>query len=359
MVAELVVESLRGGLVESVHRVSVAVVDADGRLVAAAGNPELPTFVRSAAKPFQALPIVEDGAAERFGVSQEELALICASHNSEPDQVAIVRGLLERIGAAEGDLACGPHRPLSADFALPAPTGARDVRSPISDVRRGAAGAGSRDRTSDIRHRGGGDGRLSSNCSGKHTGMLALARHHGWKTAGYHESTHPVQRRCRESLARWSGLAPESLREGVDGCGVVAFALPLSRLALAYARLVASSEPGPRAIVGAMMGHPALVAGQGRPCTALMEAYPGRLLAKVGAEGVYGAALPERRLGIALKVEDGHTWAAVVALWTTLAQLGLDPPLAERVPQFATIPTLNTRGETVGSLRARGEITFV
>ena len=121
MVAELVVESLRGQLVESVHRVSVAVVDADGRLVARAGDPELTTFIRSAAKPFQALPLVEDGAATRFAMSEEELALVCASHNSEPGQVAIVRGLLERIGATEEELACGPHRPLALDFTLPTP----------------------------------------------------------------------------------------------------------------------------------------------------------------------------------------------------------------------------------------------
>jgi L-asparaginase II len=335
----LVVEALRGGLVESVHRVSLAVVDADGRMVARAGDPELTTFIRSAAKPFQALPVIEDGAAARFGMSEEELALMCASHNSEPGQVAIVRRLLERIGAAEDELACGPHRPLSLDFTLHAPPNRQERQT----GQRVAAT----------------NGRLASNCSGKHTGMLALARHHGWPSAGYHEATHPVQRRCRESLARWSGLAPDTLAEAVDGCGVVAFALPLSSLALAYARLAASPEPAPRAIVQAMMGHPELVAGQGRPCTALMTAYPGRLLAKVGAEGVYGAALPARGLGIGLKVEDGHTWAAVVALWAVLGQLDLDPPVTERVPQFATIPTFNTRGEQVGSLRAQGEITFV
>lgn len=351
MASGFVVEALRGGVVESVHRVSLAVVDADGRLVAGAGDPELQTFIRSAAKPFQALPIVEDGAAARFGMSEEELAMICASHNSEPGQVAIVRGLLERIGGAEEDLACGPHRPLAADFTLPTPPGRQEGQKERGRGRSAASSGASRA----IR----GNGHLASNCSGKHTGMLALARHHGWPTAGYHEATHPVQRRCRESLAHWSGLAPDALAEGVDGCGVVAFALPLSRLALAYARLGASPEPAARAIVGAMMGHPELVAGQGRPCTALMAAYPGRVLAKVGAEGVYGAALPARRLGIGLKVEDGHTWAAVVALWATLGQLGLDPPAAERVPQFATIPLFNTRGETVGRLEARGAITFV
>jgi L-asparaginase II len=358
----LTVESLRGGLVESVHRVSLAVVDADGALVAYAGDPDCTTFVRSAAKPFQAMPFVQDGAAERFGVTDEELALVCASHSSEPEQIAIVGRLLQRIGLREDDLACGPHRPLSADFTLPQPFPLRarqrtDTREPLtvppptSDVRAAPTGY----RTSGDDHRGS----LASNCSGKHTGMLALARHRGWETAGYHEGTHPVQQRCRESVAQWTAIAVRDLGEGVDGCGVVAFAMPVRRLALAYARLVASADAAPRAIVQAMTGHPELVAGEGRPCTALMRAYPGRLLAKVGAEGVYGAALTERRLGIGIKIEDGHNWAAVVALWAALQQLGLDPPVLDTVPQFAAIPVFNTRGETVGNLRARGTITFV
>jgi len=346
-VTELQVRSVRGGVVESVHQVAVAVVDASGRLHARSGDPELVTFARSAAKPFQALPLLEDGAAERFGVREEELALICASHNSQPDQVELVRGLLARVGLAESDLACGPHRPLSADLCLPdepgrAPTSADDRRSP--------APAGARPRSS---------GSIESNCSGKHTGMLALARHHGWPTAGYHEPAHPVQRRCKETVARWAHLPVDRLGEGVDGCGVVSFALPVGALARAYAGLGASPEAAPRRVVRAMTRHPDLVAGHGRPCTALMQAYPGRVLAKVGAAGVYGVALPDLGLGIGLKVEDGDTWAAVPALWAVLEQLGLDPLPSHMLPRFAAIPVRNTRGETVGSLQAAGRLTFV
>jgi L-asparaginase II len=189
--------------------------------------------------------------------------------------------------------------------------------------------------------------------------MLALALHHGWPTRGYHEPQHPVQRRCKESLARWSGLEPARISEAVDGCGVVTFAVPVTALALAYARLGASEEAAPRRIVAAMTGHPHLVAGRGRPCTALMRAYPGRVLAKVGAEGVYGAALVDWGLGIGIKVEDGHNWAAVVALWSVLEQLQLDPPPSAAVPGFRELPIRNTRGETVGALRAAGRLAFV
>jgi len=189
--------------------------------------------------------------------------------------------------------------------------------------------------------------------------MLALALHHGWPTKGYHEAGHPVQRRSRQVLAHWADLPETSVKDGVDGCGVLTFAIPLRSLALAYARLAVSREPAPQRITQAMMAHPYLVAGQGRPCTALMRAYPGRVLAKVGAEGVYGAVLLEQRLGIGLKVEDGHTWASVVALWAVLEQLGLDPPPRLKEPLFAEVPLRNTRGETVGALRASGKLSFV
>jgi L-asparaginase II len=331
---DLAVESRRGGIPESRHRVSVAVADADGRLVARAGDPDFVTFLRSAAKPFQALPVIEDGAAEHFNLSSEELALACASHNSERRQVELVRRLLERIGCSELDLACGGHLPLSVDLALPEGSGA-----PVQDH---------------LPHTP-----IASNCSGKHAAMLALARHRHWPVTGYERPEHPVQERCRATLARWTGLAPTSLGEATDGCGVVAFAVPLSAMAGAFARLAASSEAAPRWVGRAMTAHPDLVAGRGRPCTALMQAYPGRLLAKVGAEGVYGAALLDRGIGIGLKVEDGHTWAAVTALIEVLGALGLEPPPAQLLPSFAHPVIRNTRGHAVGMFEPSGSLTFV
>lgn len=328
-----VVESTRGGGPESVQRVSAALVDGSGALVAQAGDPHFPTFLRSAAKPFQAIPAVADGAADRFGVTTRELALACASHNSEHRQVEIVRGLLERIGCTEDDLACGPHRSLAIDLGVRV-AGER----PPDDIAP--------------------QGPLASNCSAKHTLMLALARFHEWPTAGYHQPDHPVQDRCRRELARWSDVAASDLVEGTDGCGVVSFCLPLRAMALAFARLGTSDEAAARAVREAMLAHPDLVAGQQRLCTAVMQAYPGDVVAKVGADGVYGVALPARGLGLALKVEDGGNRAAMVALVESLAQLGLAPDPRAALARYAAFEVRNTRGEVVGAVRPRGGLAF-
>ncbi|HEX9631641.1 MAG TPA: asparaginase [Gemmatimonadales bacterium] len=329
----LTIESLRGDGAESVHRVSAAVVDAEGRITAHSGDVDFPTFLRSAAKPLQAIPAVADGAAARFAITPPELAVACASHNSERAQVAAVRGLLARIDCTEADLACGAHRSLAIDLGVRA-----DGETPPADLEAPS--------------------RLASNCSGKHTLMLALARACGWPVAGYHRSEHPVQRRVRAEVARWSGLAESALVEGTDGCGVVAFRMPLRAMALAFARLGGSTDPAATAVRDAMLAHPEMVAGRQRLCTAVMQAYPGQVLAKVGADGVYGVALLRRGLGAALKVEDGDNRSAMVALVALLAQLGLDPDPRERLALFAAFPILNTRGEAVGALRAHGGLAF-
>jgi L-asparaginase II len=199
---------------------------------------------------------------------------------------------------------------------------------------------------------------IASNCSGKHTGMLALALHHGWRRGGYQQADHPVQRRCREEVARWAGLSVDEVGVAVDGCGVSCFAMPLERMASAFARLGTSDEPAAQIVVAAMTKHPDLVAGRGRLCTELMRAYSGRILAKIGAEGVYGVALLERGLGIALKVEDGDSWSSMIALLAVLEALGVQPSPATSLPDFAEIPIRNTRGEPTGALRIAGSLTF-
>src|SRR5881628_1366465 len=201
------VEQIRGAVVESAHTVHVAVVDREGRLVGRAGDPDLVTFWRSAAKPFQAVPLVTDGVVERFKISSAELALCCASHSSEPGQIALVRNLLAKIGCSERDLLCGPHPPLSERVASDYAT--RGVRLTA----------------------------VYSNCSGKHAGMLALARHHGWPTEFYTRLEHPVQQRCLAEVHRWTELPLSEIGTAVDGCGVVCYGLPLRNMALAYARL--------------------------------------------------------------------------------------------------------------------------
>ena len=328
------VEQVRGGVVETLHVVHVAVVDAARTLVARVGDPDLVTFWRSAAKPFQAIPLVADGAVERFGITAAELALCCASHSSEPGQVAMVRDFLSKIGCGERDLLCGPHPPLSERVAQDYAT--RGVRVTA----------------------------VYSNCSGKHAGMLALARHHGWPTEFYTRLEHPVQQRCLEEASRWTEVPKGEIRTAVDGCGVVCYGLPLRNMALAYARLaiadfglrIADSKGegqirNPQsAIVQSMLRHPELIAGSGRPCTDLMRAHPGRVITKVGAEGVYCALLLRERLGVALKVQDGHGVAAALAIAAVLEELGLRP----RPPSLAARPNVNTRGEIVGELRVNG-----
>jgi len=309
----LFVESYRGAVLESRHRVHVAVVDASGKLVAQAGNPDLVTFWRSAAKPFQALPLVEDGVVERFGLTRQDLALACASHSSERGQVALVREFLQRVGCAERDLMCGPHRPLADAVARDYETRAVHLTA------------------------------VYSNCSGKHTGMLGLAKHHGWPTEFYARVEHPVQQRCLKSVAEYTDVSAKEIGVAVDGCGVACFALPLRNMALAYTRI-------PSPILESMVVHPELIAGEGRPCTEMMRAHPGRVVAKVGAEGVYSASLIREELGVTLKVEDGHSLASALAIAAVLAELGLRPQPASLLTKSIT----NSRGETVGEMRVNG-----
>ena len=325
------VEATRGDVVESVHGVALAVTDPEGTLIASAGDPELVTYWRSAAKPFQAMAMVADGAADHYGLGSDAIALACGSHSSEPDQVALARRMLEAISCTEADLACGPHTPLS------------------SAVYESALRAGTTMTAA------------WSNCSGKHSGMLALARHHGWPTAGYERAGHPAQDRILDEVARWTGLPRESLVLGVDGCTTVCFGLPLRAMALAYARFGVSGEPAAVRVRNAMLAHPHLVGGTGRLCTDLMRETAGRVLAKIGAEGVYSAAWPELGLGLTLKVEDGDMRSAQVALLGVLAQLdaefGAQLPLAGLTSQAAPV-IRNTRQVPTGVLRSAGDLRF-
>ena len=328
------VDALRGPVVESRHRVSIAVVASDGSLVAHSGDPDLLTFWRSAAKPFQALPLVMDGAADALGIGDEELALACASHNGEVRHVEVARRLLERSGSGETDLVCGAHGSLSESVA------------------RAMAGRGEQPT------------KTHSNCSGKHSGMLALARHHGWQRSGYAQPGHPVQQRCLAEVAAWTGLRESEIGLATDGCGVPSFALPLRAMARAYARLAATvgdaeGVPNGRAaaarrLVQAVRAHPFLLAGTGRLDTELIEASGGRIVAKVGAEGVYSAALLDRALGVAIKVEDGDMRCVAPALLAVLDQLA--PGAAPVAEVHRAPPITNSLGALVGRYVAHVEL---
>jgi L-asparaginase II len=310
--------------------VHVAVVDAGGKVRARSGDIGLVPYARSAIKPIQALPLVDDGGVSQFGLTARELALCCASHSGEPRHVEMAAGLLRKIGLDEETLACGPHAPWHAESARL------------------------------LREQGRKPSRLHNNCSGKHAGMLALARVHGWPTAGYHRDDHPVQIRMLRELSQWARVPADDIGTAVDGCGVVTFAVPLAALAGAFARLAASARTGtdaPSRIVEAMVRWPEYVAGTGRLCTQLMRSADGRIFVKVGAEGVYCAGIPGAELGIALKVEDGASRAAEPALLAVLRSLALlsDEDMAG-LAQWAEPDITNTRGERVGAIRANVQL---
>ena len=329
------IEVTRGPLVESVHRVTAVVTDADGRLVAGSGDPDLVTFWRSAAKPFQALPLILDGAQERFGLTEEELAIACASHSSEPFHLEAVDRFMAKTGIEESLLACGPHPPMSVEVAKEV------IRSGIGMTARW------------------------SNCSGKHTGLLALAKHHGWPLEGYERAGHPVQERIQDEVEQWTGIARNELVLAVDGCTTVCFGLPLRRMAQAYARFGRSTRPEVRTLWQAITNHPHLIAGTKRLCTDLMVAFPGEIFAKIGAEGVYCAAIPARGVGIAIKVEDGDMTSVGIALLAVIRQLvehgsesGDALDRLAGLTEHAEAPIRTTRGAVVGQIRSAGHLDF-
>jgi len=324
----------RGRINELLYRGAYVVVTHRGETLHAYGNPGLWTFLRSAAKPFQALPLIERGARERFGLETRDLAIATASHSGEPVHIEAVRVLLRKASIPETALQCGPHLPLDQEAAY-------------ALIRRNALPTA-----------------IHSNCSGKHAGMLVAARAAGEPLETYLDNDHPLQRQILKGLAELAEIPLEEVPLSRDGCGAPIFALPLQRIALLFARLAHPVEvPQPRAealraLAGAMMAHPYLVAGKGRFDVRLMEAYPGRVVVKSGAAGVYGIGLPEEGIGIALKVEDGdaltRSAVAIQALRRVAGEhLGrevLDALWAEFCP-----PQRNLRGEQIGEVRWLGD----
>ncbi len=326
-----VIEVVRGGLVESSHPVHVAVTDGDGKLVASVGDVRRNTFYRSAAKPVQALPLVEEGVLERFGFTDEELALCCASHEGEPAHIAGVRSMLAKAGLDSGALQCGPHPPFAE----------AEARALVE--------------------RGERPSRVHNNCSGKHAGMLALAVTMGWEIEDYHRIEHPVQQRMLREVARWSGVRDKDIGVAVDGCGVACFSVPLTDMAASFARFSVAADGGgsPSRVVSAMTSYPFMVGGTGRVCTKVMERTGFETFVKVGAEGVYVGGAPERGLGLAIKVGDGARRAVEVALVRVLTLLDLlDDADVENLADWLSPPVHNTRGEVVGNVRAAFDLAW-
>ncbi len=287
----LTVIARRGGVEEARHRVHVVAVQ-DGAVVAEAGDPELITFLRSSAKPLQALPLVR----ARDDLTTEEIAIVSASHLASPEQLAAVRSLLAKAPATEDELECGPE-----------------------------------------------PSRIEHNCSGKHAGMLALCRTQGWAVGGYRLEIHPVQRGCLAEIVQATDMREDELPVAIDGCGVPTWALPLERMALAFARL--GQIEGGAVVAGAMREHPELIRGPRAADTLLMRELEG-WTAKGGAEGLLCATGPGG-LGVALKVEDGATRAVRPAVAELLRRLGFE------TGDLGVVPLENSRGELVGELVAR------
>ncbi|KAI9372917.1 L-asparaginase II [Aspergillus egyptiacus] len=332
----------RCGIVENRHAVHAAVTDATGRLLFAVGDPVRMTLARSAAKPAQALAILETGGFEECGLEEADLALMCGSHNSEERHVERVRGMLEKIGAAEEeDLRCGGHAALS------------------EEVNRAWIKAGYTPTA------------VCSDCSGKHAGMLAGSKALGAGFGGYHLPGSPIQERVRRAVEELSGLEADMVGWGIDGCGLPAPAVPLQYMGRMYAAVAAAADAVEKSdglssrtralsqIFHAMARYPEMVGGEGRFCTALMEAFQGELIGKLGADGCYGVGIraseQTRKLGgvgaigLAVKVEDGNLTALYSAVAEILDRLQIGmPEMRQKLAAFHHPEILNTVGVAMG-----------
>ena len=337
-----VIELTRGAIVESIHFGAIAVVDVNGNLVASNGDPDLVTFLRSSAKPFQALPFIERGGDEAFGLTEKEVALICASHSGTDEQVAAIEGMQKKIGISEQNLLCGTHLPT---YQVTAKAMLLRGEEPTPN-----------------RH----------NCSGKHTGMLAHAKLRNLPLKNYLDIDQPVQQSILAAFAEMCDLPVYEVVLGIDGCSAPNFAVPLRHAALGYARLVDPAQLAPqraaacRRITQAMTRHPDMIGGPGRFDTLLMEQTGERILTKAGAEGFQGIGLlpgalgpGSPALGIAFKISDGDAGgrARPCLAIEILRQLGaLSPGDVEALASFAPQRLYNYRHLQVGEMRGCFEL---
>jgi L-asparaginase II len=327
------VEVTRGNLVESRHRGSVSVVDAEGATVLSIGDVDRRVFPRSAVKALQAIPLVESGIADKYGLSDEEIALACASHSGEPEHVAAAQSMLAKAGQDAGCLECGVHWPMgeAANRALAA--------------------------------KGGSPTALHNNCSGKHAGFICLACGLNESPKGYVLADHPVQQSVREALEDITGACHTAEKSGIDGCSIPTYAVPLPSLAFGFARfgtgigLPGEGRAAAARIRKAVARHPFMVAGTGRFDTKLMDCLRERAFVKVGAEGVYCGAFPELGYGIALKAEDGNGRAAE-AMMAALALrfLTLSDDDRKTVEALAQPVLKNWNGIELGQIRVSPEL---
>lgn len=317
---------IRGDAVDAVHYGSVAVVDRDGNLLYAAGDPEFLTMTRSALKPFQAMPFVAGGGVDRFHYNQAQVALLCASHSGEPRHVDAVAAMLAAAGNTAAELQCGTHAPgfYDARGELPPPP-------PYSP--------------------------LAHNCSGKHSGMLAYCVQCGLPKESYLAFDHPLQQAIRHAVAHFTSTPEAALVSGIDGCSAPNYAVPLARLALGFARLAADRQDAnygnaPAVLADAMVAHPEMVSGDRRNDLALMRAGRGDWVTKIGAEGVQAIGVRSKGIGIAIKVVDGGKRGLHPATVATLDQLNLlDDAQRSELSEWREPLVRNYRGIVTGKVR--------
>jgi L-asparaginase II len=313
----------RGEVEEGLQRGHLAAVDGEGKVIASKGDPNRLTYFRSCAKPFQGIAALRTGIVERFDLTAEHVAIICASHNGEPRHVAVVRDLLAHAGIDESALQCGAHWPYDEAAASVV---RREMDEPLA---------------------------VFNNCSGKHSGMLAAARMLQAPLGSYLEPSHPIQQRIRQVVEEFTGCATADIVYGIDGCSAPNAAVPLAAIARSFARLVTSDDTAAKSAVEAMTTHPFLVGGTRRFDTALMEVTDGRLLAKGGAAGAHCTADRRSGVGLALKLEDvDGTWVSAAAI-AALTDLGwLAPAEQQALDRFAHPTLRNHKGLEVGRVTA-------
>lgn len=331
MESQIIAKVYRGETLESVHRGHLIVVEGDGNIVRSLGNPDTVTFFRSAAKAFQAIPFIVSGAADRFGFLESEIALACASHSGENAHIEIASGMLEKIGLSESDLRCGAHLPFHEKTAT------KMILSGEKPTQ------------------------IHNNCSGKHAAMLGFAKHIDAEIRNYEAIENPIQQAILDCVSQFADVPKSEIRIGVDGCAAPNFALPVSAMAKSFSRLTfpqdffdEDTREACRRVVSAMIKYPEFIGGTERLDTEIMKAANGKVISKVGAEGIYVAGvLPSDRwkkgLGIAFKIEDGDDKRArpVIAV-ELLRQLGV---LKENdLTEISPMTIRNRRGDIVGKV---------
>lgn len=324
--SEILVQVKRGGNIEHQHRGHIVITNAKGEIVYKVGNPDFFFCLRSCAKPLQALPVIETGAADYFGFTEVELAAFCGSLNGQDYQVRVIEDILSKIGLNSSYLKCGIHQPSHRETA----------RKMIAEGKLPLP--------------------VHNNCAGKHAAMLALCVFKGWPLENYYKIDHPVQKMILKKIAQLSEVSEKEIGIGIDGCGVPVFFLPLRQLALAYAKFtqidtskgVTRDSPLDR-MMKAILNHPEMIAGDERICTDIMRTLPGKVFAKTGAEGGYALSIIDKGLGVGIKIEDGNNRVLLPVVIETLNQLGLlHEKEFENLAPYIRPPILNYHQEVVG-----------